>query len=127
MQEGTHGDKQAVGRPWWMGGRRMVTLEQDVFDGLSLLLNCRELLAKALDSVGEQASQADVSVRKADFVNISHFCQVKPVMTLLDHQGRHHSMSMIHPRMRLQHAPCPNTEDNREQPLCNSKMKWFVY
>lgn len=34
-------------------------LGQNVIDGVCLLLDCRELLDKVLDSVGEEASQVD--------------------------------------------------------------------
>lgn len=63
---------------------------QDVLYGLSLLLYCRELLGDVFDSVTEQASLGDGSVKKAYLVNISHLSQVEPEVALLGHQSGHH-------------------------------------
>lgn len=61
-----------------------------MFNGLSLLLYCRELLSKVLDSVVEQANLGDESVKKVYFVSVSHLDQVESEMMLLKHQGGHH-------------------------------------
>ncbi|RXN18989.1 Meckel syndrome type 1-like protein [Labeo rohita] len=63
---------------------------QDVFDRLSLLLYCRELLGEVLDSVAEEAGLGDGSVEKACFVDICHLRQVQPEVAFLDHERGHH-------------------------------------
>jgi hypothetical protein len=60
-----------------------------VLNCLSLLLHCRELLGKALDSVAEQPSLGDGCVEKACFVDVLHLGQVEPEMALLDHKSGH--------------------------------------
>ncbi|WP_233220271.1 hypothetical protein, partial [Micromonospora sp. RP3T] len=59
-------------------------------DRLSLLLDCRELLGKVLDSVAEEAGLGDRSVEKACFVDICHLRQVQPEVAFLDHECGHH-------------------------------------
>lgn len=62
--------------------------KQDVFNGLRLLLYCRELLGK--DSVTEEATLHDGGIEKANFVIIPHLSKVQPEMLLLDHHSGHH-------------------------------------
>lgn len=62
---------------------------QDVFDHLCLLLYCRELMVKVLDSVAEEAGLEDGCIEKVNFVSIAHLHQVHPKMALLDYHCRH--------------------------------------
>ncbi len=85
-------------RPGPRGSRscRSIPPWQDVLDHLGLLLHCRELLGKALDSVAEQPSLGDGGIEKACSVDVLHLCQVEPEMALLDHHSGH----------RLPEGPC---------------------
>ncbi len=57
----------------------------DVLDRLCLLLCCRELLGKALDSVAEEAGLWHGSIQELYFLLLLHVSETQPEMALLDH------------------------------------------
>lgn len=54
-----------------------------------LLLNCRELLGKVLDSVVKEARLLDGGVKKVNIVAIPHISKVEPELLFLDHHKGH--------------------------------------
>lgn len=60
-----------------------------MFNGLCLLLYCRERLGKVLDSVTEEATLRDGHVEKANFVCVPFLSKVQPEMPLMDQHIGH--------------------------------------
>lgn len=74
------------GSPRWSGGSS-ITPGQDVSDHLCLLMYCRELLGKVLNSVVEKTGLGDGTVKKVDFVSFLHLRQVQPTCPKLRNQS----------------------------------------
>lgn len=60
-----------------------------MLDGLHLLLVCRELLGKVLNSIVKETTLRDGSIKKANFVSVPYLHKVKPEMAFLDDHGGH--------------------------------------
>ncbi len=67
------------------GGSSRFPPAHDVFNRLSLLLCCRELLGKALDRVAEEAGLRHGSIQELHLLLLLHVSETQPEMALLDH------------------------------------------
>lgn len=77
-------------------GNGTVTPRQEMFDGLCLLLDCRELLGKVLNSVGEEATLRDGGTEKANLVTVPHLSKVELEIVFLHYQGGHRLAESLH-------------------------------